>query len=723
MGWGRPASWPLRLRFLLFFALIAGVTAAVAIAMMVVAAQRLAAGGAVAPTLALAGGVTACAAVGVTLWVWRQFDQHVAGGIRTAASVLHTHAFCDHGAALDPDAARYLAGLGPAITEATQALAAAREDTQAAIASASAEDRHQLRRLESVLQDLDQGIVICSLKHEILLYNAKALQILQVTGDCGLGRSLLRLVSGRPLVQALERLEARAANPADEAAESGPSTLFVGTCADGRTVLKGRVSLTLSVEGERPIGYAVAFEDVTTELAAGVSRDRLLHRATDSLRRGVGNLLAIGEALVPDRPDDPALAAEAQQVFATERRRLADDLERLEHASSDLLASAWPMVTKPAPVLLRQVARQVRRDLALDCIVDADPVGLYCDPDSVVDLIGHLLGCLVADGLAGTAPPRLVAKTGTIATGNGTLGSVAAVDVELGGPPPDLATLDGWLDQPLAMVADGSAVSGKDVLFRHRTTVWPERMNGRAGRLRLPMAVSSAGDEPADGIAMRPEFYDFDLSAGLSAEEIDDQPLTSLTFVVFDTETTGLAPSAGDQIVSIAGVRLVNGRRLRGDVLDTLVHPGRHIPAAATRIHGIADADVAAAPSLGEALGRFAAFVDRAVLVAHNAAFDMNFVTRHPAGQELAGRPVLDTVLLAAHVLGADQPLTLDDLSTRFSITIPERDRHTALGDAVATADVLISLFPLLEAAGVRTLRDAVEASNLQAALRRRQRY
>ncbi|MCA8908621.1 MAG: exonuclease, partial [Rhodospirillaceae bacterium] len=88
----------------------------------------------------------------------------------------------------------------------------------------------------------------------------------------------------------------------------------------------------------------------------------------------------------------------------------------------------------------------------------------------------------------------------------------------------------------------------------------------------------------------------------------------------------------------------------------------------------------------------------------------------------LAAQPVIDTVLLAAHVFGADQPLTLDSLAERFGVTIEEADRHTALGDAVATADVLIGLFGMLDAAGVTTLRDAVEASELQAAIRRRQR-
>ena len=82
--------------------------------------------------------------------------------------------------------------------------------------------------------------------------------------------------------------------------------------------------------------------------------------------------------------------------------------------------------------------------------------------------------------------------------------------------------------------------------------------------------------------------------------------------------------------------------------------------------------------------------------------------------------PVLDTVLLGAHLFGTQESLTLDTLAERFGVTIPPEARHTALGDARATALVLLGMIPLLEADGVRTLRDALAASDKQARLRRR---
>ena len=82
---------------------------------------------------------------------------------------------------------------------------------------------------------------------------------------------------------------------------------------------------------------------------------------------------------------------------------------------------------------------------------------------------------------------------------------------------------------------------------------------------------------------------------------------------------------------------------------------------------------------------------------------------------------MLDTVLLAAHLDGQADSLTLDTLAERFAIEIPPEARHTALGDSLATAELMLRLIDMLEAAGVRTLREAVEASRTAGAIRRKQ--
>jgi DNA polymerase-3 subunit epsilon len=132
---------------------------------------------------------------------------------------------------------------------------------------------------------------------------------------------------------------------------------------------------------------------------------------------------------------------------------------------------------------------------------------------------------------------------------------------------------------------------------------------------------------------------------------------------------------------------------------------------------------VRGADPIERVLPRFHAFLDGGVLVAHNAAFDMAFLTRHAAEAGVSfDSPVLDTVLLAAHLFGTTQSLTLDALAARFGIDLPEDSRHTALGDSLATARVLLRLFDLLEAEGIRDLRQALEVSRRQVAIRRAQK-
>ena len=192
--------------------------------------------------------------------------------------------------------------------------------------------------------------------------------------------------------------------------------------------------------------------------------------------------------------------------------------------------------------------------------------------------------------------------------------------------------------------------------------------------------------------------------------------------MVFDTETTGLEPSNGDEMISIAGVRIVNGRIMRGESFDHYIHPGRSIPAASTAIHHITNEMVADAPPVDVVLPKFHTYVSEAVLVAHNAAFDMKFLSlkEQQTGLKFTN-PVLDTVLLAAHLQGQTASLTLDTLAEQFGIEIPPEVRHTALGDSLATAEVLLRLIDLLEASGVTTLRQAVEVEKKAAAIRKQQ--
>jgi len=208
--------------------------------------------------------------------------------------------------------------------------------------------------------------------------------------------------------------------------------------------------------------------------------------------------------------------------------------------------------------------------------------------------------------------------------------------------------------------------------------------------------------------AGRPLIFDFDLSEQESERAFEDRKLRDLTFVVFDTETTGLMPNK-DEIVQIGAVRVVNGRMVAGETVDQLVHPGRAIPPASTKVHGITDDMVVDAPDPGTAVSRFHEFCEGSVLVAHNAPFDLAFLKRHCRENGMRfDHPVIDTVLLSAVIFGATEEHNLDAVCDRFGITIPPEERHTALGDAKVTAAVLCKALPLLKSRGIEEFGDLV---------------
>ena len=163
--------------------------------------------------------------------------------------------------------------------------------------------------------------------------------------------------------------------------------------------------------------------------------------------------------------------------------------------------------------------------------------------------------------------------------------------------------------------------------------------------------------------------------------------------IVFDTETTGL-DFENDRVVEIGGIELWN-HIPTGKSFHRFVRPvGRRVDPAAFDVHGISDEFLADKPVFSEILEDFLAFFDGAVLIAHNATFDMRFLNA-----ELArlNRPaiemgrVIDTLPMARRKFPM-APATLDALCSRFQIDTSRRDKHGALLDSELLAQVYIEL-------------------------------
>lgn len=206
--------------------------------------------------------------------------------------------------------------------------------------------------------------------------------------------------------------------------------------------------------------------------------------------------------------------------------------------------------------------------------------------------------------------------------------------------------------------------------------------------------------------ANRPLIYDFALLTDRPAGAIEDQPLADLTYCVFDLETTGLLPHR-DAVLQIGALRVMRGQIVEGERFDLLVDPGRPIPPASSRVHHITDSMVRGKPTITDAAPRFHDFARETVLVAHNAPFDLAFLKarRTETGLDWS-HPVIDTVLVSAILFGTTEKHTLDALCDRLGITIAPGSRHTALGDARATADALCRMLPMLAGRGIETFGD-----------------
>src|SRR3954453_9986874 len=196
-------------------------------------------------------------------------------------------------------------------------------------------------------------------------------------------------------------------------------------------------------------------------------------------------------------------------------------------------------------------------------------------------------------------------------------------------------------------------------------------------------------------------------AVGLAEPPGADLPLERATFVVVDLETTGLRPETS-RICEIGAVR-VRDFELQ-DEFELLVDPGTPIGPVISALTGLRDADLRGAPHPAIAVRRFLEFAGDAVLVAHNARFDLSFLDRETerlTGARLAG-PVVDTVGLARRLLaGRTQRAGLSSLAQFFGTAA--QPCHRALPDAQATAEILIQLIGLAQERGALTVADLVD--------------
>ncbi|MFZ4109534.1 MAG: DNA polymerase III subunit epsilon [Polymorphobacter sp.] len=163
--------------------------------------------------------------------------------------------------------------------------------------------------------------------------------------------------------------------------------------------------------------------------------------------------------------------------------------------------------------------------------------------------------------------------------------------------------------------------------------------------------------------------------------------------IVFDTETTGIMPGDGHRIVEIGAVEMVN-RVATGRTFHTYIDPERPMPKDAQAVHGLSSAFLTGQPVFEMVVNDFLAFIEDSPLVAHNAAFDMEFLNWELKRARLPLIPhsrAIDTLEISRKINpGAKH--TLDALCSRYGIDLSGRTKHGALVDAELLARVYVEL-------------------------------
>ncbi len=610
------------------------------------------------------------------------------------------------------NASKEIQYLSEIINQSADASADLQRDVAGKIATAKATLNEERTRLAALMSELPHGVIVCNTDGQVLLYNQQAQELFKENPDTekgkapaqgilGLGRSIFSILDRDPIVHGLEMLHKCHISGRTKMVNNSMITLHTGLCL--------RVNMAPFFTEQEDIkiisGFVLTLEDMTHQIESDSRRDTLIQSLIDEQQKDLEEIRDSITNILDRHKLDPEELYSYRKKIDQASQSLHEKVNEARANYALHLHALSQNENVLANNLLEIISKNISERFSIKVIPMAPKgVWLQLDSYSMVQAISHLAGLLNTH-----AKISEILMTLTADEQSGAELVIAWPKAET-----DLNLLETWQLTPLITDTNGNLLNFKDTIDNLSGKITPiSEISGKYTGviISFPPIDQNRRLTIQSEVEHRPVSYEFDLFNRGEWQELGQIPLRKLTYVVFDTETTGLNPSKGDEIIQIGAIRIVNGHLLYHEVIDQLIDPKRFVPQESVAIHGIKPTLLIGQPTIDKILPHFHTFTENSVLVAHNAAFDMRFLQLQ---EEKTGivfdNPVLDTLLLSSIIHPNQDSHSLDDLAERLNVTIV--GRHTALGDAIVTGEVLVKMIPLLEAHGVYTLADALGAAS-----------
>ncbi len=587
-----------------------------------------------------------------------------------------------------PSGITFIDRLGQNLDAAAKRLNDQESEMQEQLRSASRKLSRERDTLATIIEQLQEGLVVTNKEGRILLFNAPAEQMLSLPDKnpptyLGLGRPLDQVIENAPVQLAIDESRHPDGNGSFRFTVSSP----------GDQLLQIR-AIPASLKDDPDSGNLFFIRNITGSVLKHHKEEEF---ADDGIRRVRDSVAGI-RAAADNLKNYPDAGADMQEQFLglilneTETiAALVGDYQKEQGKNKP--GEGLNQVISLSALLGMMQRISAQSGLNLSFSFPEDEPYVEADACSVSISLLYMTGKikeLMGDDI------RIASESAD---------EHHKIKISWTGEEPDQDQLQNWIGGFPEFDGIKLPFSMQTVMQQHRAEWWTQSEDGSCEfNMILPKAEKPASPKTGKG------HFDFDLFQFSLSSEIAKTPLKKITATVFDTETTGLYPSDGDRLISVGAVRILNGKLRENQSFHHYINPGRPIPEASTRIHGITDEMVAEKPNAAHCLKDFYRFCEEDIFIAHNAAFDMRFLELEQRGAGVDfSRPVIDTLLLSTILHPNLEGHSIDDLATRYGIKT--ETRHQALGDAIMTARVFLKMIPLLAGINIHTIEDATRAS------------